>query len=143
MIVFQEVERHTAQATLDRMAAAMRANLVQGFGLVADRIVFLPAGLLPRTPNNKIARQDCRRRYLDGDLRVVHEVLAQPVAPATPVLSLIPSWSLQWPVVFPGAPDLAAFWENLSNALMPSPKCRQTAGPTTCFTTKTPQSPAR
>ena len=117
LIVFQEVERHTAQATLDRMAAAMRANLVQGFGLVADRIVFLPAGLLPRTPNNKIARQDCRRRYLDGDLRVVHEVLAQPVAPATTCVEPDPVVVVAMACRFPGAPDLAAFWENLSNGV--------------------------
>ena len=68
--IFQEIHRHTSAADLEKTFERMRANLVQTFGIVPDRLIFLPSGLLPKTPNYKLARREAYHRYAAGKLKV-------------------------------------------------------------------------
>jgi fatty-acyl-CoA synthase len=65
-------ERATGTARCDPAPAieAIRAAVELHHGVSAADIQFLPAGGIPRTTSGKLARRDCRTRYLDGSLNV-------------------------------------------------------------------------
>jgi amino acid adenylation domain-containing protein len=56
------------QATL---ASDVQRTLVATFGVRAERLVLTPRGAIPKTPSGKIRRAECRRRYLDGTLKLL------------------------------------------------------------------------
>ncbi|WP_198315754.1 type I polyketide synthase [Chitinophaga tropicalis] len=70
--IFQEVHRHSTQAQLQQVAAKVRTNLAEAFGITATGIILIPAGCLPRTSNYKISRAACIRQYLDGKLPILY-----------------------------------------------------------------------
>jgi acyl transferase domain-containing protein/acyl-CoA synthetase (AMP-forming)/AMP-acid ligase II/surfactin synthase thioesterase subunit/acyl carrier protein len=118
VLVFQEIHRHTAPDKLRQAYLAIRGNLVEAFGIDPDEVVFLPTGMLPRTANNKIARQACRRQFLAGDLHVLaafaKPVVARPQA-GGPKGEADPVVIVGMACRFPGADDPQRYWENLCN----------------------------
>ena len=119
LILFQEVARHLPADLARAIHARIIANLTESFGIAPYEVVLLPAGLLPRTPNNKISRADGLRRYRAGDLRVLY-AFSSPAANA--LNGPAPSPAGNDPVVivgmacrFPGADDPEQFWQNLAN----------------------------
>lgn len=73
LFVFQEVHRHLSAEQREGVARHINQNLAQAFGVVADEIILVPSGFLPRTRNNKLSRQRCMERYLAGELQVLYQ----------------------------------------------------------------------
>lgn len=118
VLVFQEIHRHTAPDELRQTYLAIRGNLVETFGLDPDQVVFLATGMLPRTANNKIARQTCRNEFLAGDLKALGSFAKPAVEP--PQAKLVKGGENPVVIVgmacrFPGADDPQRYWENLCN----------------------------
>lgn len=67
--ILQEIHRHTTANDLERTFEAMRGNLLQAFGISPDRLIFVPSGLLPKTPNYKLSRKEAYRQYVSGELK--------------------------------------------------------------------------
>lgn len=123
--IFQEMHRHTPAAELEKIYQSIRANLVAAFGIEPDKVIFLPSGFIPRTPNYKIARKACRDRYLAGDLRVMRafpDTASAAVGTATEnkakSVESDPVVVVGMACRFPGGgDDPQKFWELLANGV--------------------------
>lgn len=71
LVVAQEVERHR-HGGLEEICRAIRQAVAAEHDLQVDEILLLKAGSIPKTTSNKIQRNECRKRYLKGDLTIVY-----------------------------------------------------------------------
>lgn len=125
--VFQEVQRHFEMNKLEIIAQNIQANLSEYNGIQADQIILIPQGLMPRTSNYKIARNQCVELFQSGKMK--------PLYTLKPELTSSFNTQEQDPVVivgmacrFPGGADtLEKYWDLLENgkdAIMEVPKER-------------------
>jgi len=68
LALFVEASREATAAELEALPAACREAVLGATGLVADQIVVLPSGALPRTSSGKLRRSETLRLYLAGEL---------------------------------------------------------------------------
>jgi acyl-CoA synthetase (AMP-forming)/AMP-acid ligase II len=68
LLVLAEARRNTGASRFPAIAHACRESILKATGLVAERVIVLPAGTLPRTSSGKLRRQDALLRYQTGDL---------------------------------------------------------------------------
>jgi amino acid adenylation domain-containing protein len=59
------------EADTRAVTACVQQALVATFGVRAERVLLGRRGIIPKTQSGKIRRGECRRRYLDGELRLV------------------------------------------------------------------------
>jgi len=52
------------------IAAAVTEQVTQGLGLPPDRVELIPLGSIPKTSSGKLRREETKRLFLSGDLRV-------------------------------------------------------------------------
>ncbi|MEV6168027.1 fatty acyl-AMP ligase [Streptomyces sp. NPDC051954] len=64
---------------LARVAASVRDRLTRDAGVPAHNIVLVPPGTVARTTSGKIQRRLLRRRFLDGELPILHAELSPAV----------------------------------------------------------------
>jgi hypothetical protein len=77
LMLFVETGRETSAAEAAALPEAAARAVLAETGLVADRVVVLAPGTLPRTSSGKLRRQETLRRHLAGELA--------PPAPVTPL----------------------------------------------------------
>jgi acyl-CoA synthetase (AMP-forming)/AMP-acid ligase II len=63
---------------LDGLAEAVRKSISKTFGAAVDVLRFVPPGALEKTSSGKVRVQECRRKYLIGEMRIVWPREAQP-----------------------------------------------------------------
>ncbi|HEX2093941.1 MAG TPA: amino acid adenylation domain-containing protein, partial [Longimicrobiaceae bacterium] len=81
LAVVAEVDRREAREP-GEVVAAVRARLNEVVGVRARVVALVARGGIPRTTSGKIRRAECRRQYLEGELRLLHEdVLRATAAP--------------------------------------------------------------
>ncbi len=51
-------------------------RILETLGVTADIFVFIPARTLPKTSSGKLVRHLARSRWIDGDLKVIHQVVS-------------------------------------------------------------------
>ena len=114
LIVFQEIQRHTAPEHFKAIVEKMQANLLNGFGIKADSIHLIPAGLLPKTRNHKISRNQCVEKYLNGNLKPLYSMQSgqnnEPEKTSEDDPIVIVGMACRFPG---GADDLESFWQML------------------------------
>lgn len=115
--VFREAHRHLSLEQAQAVAAKISAAIVEGFDIKPDRVVLVAAGLLPRTANNKIARQACCQRYAQGELRVLYDLPATDWQVGSEPSDEDPVVIVGMACRFPGADSPEAFWHNLSEGV--------------------------
>ncbi len=71
LVVAQEGERHR-HGGLKEICRAIRQAVAAEHDLQVDEILLLKAGSIPKTTSNKIQRNECRKRYLKGELTIVY-----------------------------------------------------------------------
>jgi acyl carrier protein len=79
LVVTCEIE-NGRENDADEAIGAIRRAIMEQHELRAYAIVLLRAATLPKTPNGKLQRRDCRRAYLAGELVVVRESRQEPLA---------------------------------------------------------------
>lgn len=72
--VVHEIERGTDVAALPAVAAAVRAAVVAGHGVLPGGVTLIGAGGLPRTSSGKVQRAACRAALLAGSLPVLLDI---------------------------------------------------------------------
>ncbi len=113
LLVLQEVQRHMSAVDQQAVKKIIQANLSSSIGIVPGSIVLVPTGCLPRTRNNKLARQAALNAYLSNSLTTLTQA---------PAANILPAQTGDDPVVvvgmacrFPGGADSPEkFWELLS-----------------------------
>lgn len=70
--VFQEVRKDLADADLESVAGLIQANLSECYGIQAHTVVLVPSGMLPKTMNFKVVRNQCAEVYAAGTLKVLY-----------------------------------------------------------------------
>jgi acyl-CoA synthetase (AMP-forming)/AMP-acid ligase II len=73
-ILVQEVNGLLAEGAWEQLAKQIQACLLREHGFVADDIVFVPNGAIPRTTSGKVRRRDCRRLYETQELPILRNV---------------------------------------------------------------------
>lgn len=68
LVILAERARERQQASDEELLQAMRGRINERTGLVAERLLVLAPGSLPRTSSGKIRRSEARRLYLAGAL---------------------------------------------------------------------------
>ena len=71
LVLVQEVDRHYLQDELHEARECIRARIASRFGLIADEILLVRRGLIPRTSSGKVQRGRCRELYEKG---LIHQV---------------------------------------------------------------------
>ncbi|SJN54914.1 Erythronolide synthase, modules 1 and 2 [Vibrio ruber DSM 16370] len=79
LVIFQEIQRHTPRHQYPAIVQTMQANLSDNFGIQAQAIHLIAAGLMPKTPNHKLARNRCMALYLSGELKTLYSSPEVPV----------------------------------------------------------------
>jgi len=75
LALFVEASREATAAELEALPAACREAVLGATGLVADQIVVLASGALPRTSSGKLRRSETLRLYLAGELAPAGEAV--------------------------------------------------------------------
>ena len=75
LVIVQE----TQDRTLDfaSMCRTIREAIVGEYDVSPGKIIFVRQGTLPRTSSGKIKRQECKSKFLNGELKVVFEEAGQ------------------------------------------------------------------
>jgi acyl-CoA synthetase (AMP-forming)/AMP-acid ligase II len=68
VLLFVEARRGVARGAYEQIAAACPRRVIAATGLVADQVIVLAPGTLPRTSSGKLRRQETLRRHLAGTL---------------------------------------------------------------------------
>ena len=82
LVVVAERAPGAGKADPAPIAETVRSAISARHGVVAQDVLLVPAGSIPRTSSGKIARRACRAAYIDGSLRGGHRQTAFPDAPA-------------------------------------------------------------
>jgi acyl-CoA synthetase (AMP-forming)/AMP-acid ligase II len=88
LLVLAEARRDLPAAHFGDTASAIAAAILSASGLVADRVVILAPGTLPRTSSGKLRRGDTLRLFLSGKLEP-----PEPVTRARLAAALLRSWT--------------------------------------------------
>ncbi|MPY58063.1 fatty acyl-AMP ligase [Streptomyces spongiae] len=79
VIVRECPARQVAPDELARVAASVRDRLTRDVGVPAQNVVLVPPGTVARTTSGKIQRRLLRRRFLGGELPILHAELSPAV----------------------------------------------------------------
>ncbi|GAA3793345.1 fatty acyl-AMP ligase [Streptomyces chiangmaiensis] len=80
VVVVRECRVHPgAPDELARVAASVRDRLTRDVGVPAQNVVLVPPGAVARTTSGKIQRRLLRRRFLGGELPILHAELSPAV----------------------------------------------------------------
>ncbi len=83
LVVVAEVKRPQRDANFDEVLRAIRAAVTRDHEVDAHSIVLIRPASLPRTTSGKIQRSLCRKKLLEGDLKIVARWTATPPRPST------------------------------------------------------------
>lgn len=70
-VLVQEVSGRLPEGAPEQLARCIQTSLLRAHGFVADEIVFVPSGAIPRTTSGKVRRRDCRRLYESCELPIL------------------------------------------------------------------------
>jgi acyl-CoA synthetase (AMP-forming)/AMP-acid ligase II len=73
LVVVQEVRRDAESEAICAAIPAIRDRVSQEHHILANTVVLIEQGALPKTTSGKIARSECKRRYIEGNLQVVRK----------------------------------------------------------------------
>lgn len=73
LVLIQEIDRHHRNLDTDEVIRAVRAAVAQHHGLQVNAVILLKPLSLPRTSSGKPRRQECRNRFLNGELEALAE----------------------------------------------------------------------
>lgn len=79
VVVREYRARRVTPDELARAAASIRDRLIREVGVPAHNIVLVPPGTVARTTSGKIQRRLLRRRFLGGELEILHAELSPAV----------------------------------------------------------------
>ena len=74
LVMVQEVSRHVKKEEYDEILAAIEHAIFKEYLLRVSTIVLIKQGSIAKTSSGKIKHYDCRQRFLDGTLEVMHQV---------------------------------------------------------------------
>ncbi len=80
LVVVHQINREHRQADFDEVIRAVRTAIAEEHELNPQAIVLIKPVSLPITSSGKVQRQRCRDQYLAGELKVVTQWSADPVA---------------------------------------------------------------
>jgi acyl-CoA synthetase (AMP-forming)/AMP-acid ligase II len=89
VVVVVAESRESDDAAVAAIAAGVRERVSDAFLFTPDEVLIVPRGTVPRTTSGKVRRQECRRRFLSGEL------LDDGSPRATLVKSVLRSWRLR------------------------------------------------
>ena len=72
LVIVSERAPGTSRADPQPAIDAITAAVADRHRLSVSDVLFVPAGVIPRTTSGKLARRACRAEYLSGALRVHH-----------------------------------------------------------------------
>ncbi len=70
LVIVQELTRHQ-RVDREALLADIRRDILRNHELAPYAIVLIRGGTLPKTSSGKVQRQECRSRYIKGELHVV------------------------------------------------------------------------
>jgi amino acid adenylation domain-containing protein len=82
LVLVQELERRTGDASAEEVAESIRSAVAQEHEVQVHEVVLLRVGTIPKTSSGKIQRHGCRAAYLSNDLAVVARSAVGPVEKA-------------------------------------------------------------
>lgn len=71
LVLVQEISRHLPQQRHAAVLQAVRNQVAAELGLVADEVLLVRKGAIPRTSSGKVQRNKCRQLYQTGHLAVL------------------------------------------------------------------------
>ena len=77
LVVVQE-GRRSARFSMDDILASIRRELGGQYLISPHAVVLVPGGSLPKTSSGKLRRRACRRRFMEGRLRILAQWRAVP-----------------------------------------------------------------
>lgn len=98
LVIAAEVGRHHDSASDRHVFQAIRQRLGTASGVIADEIVLVRSGGIPRTSSGKLQRRACRAAFLDGTLDTVGHWRVPERSAVTPVdatLAFVLDWIAQ------------------------------------------------
>ena len=81
LVLVQELERRTGDASADEVADAIRSAVAQEHEVQIHEVVLVRVGTILKTSSGKIQRNACRAAYMAGDLNVVGRSMAGAAEP--------------------------------------------------------------
>ena len=81
LLIVQEVTGRPAEELAAEIEAKIRVAVATEHEVVVDDIVLIPRGAIPKTTSGKLRRSECRRQFVEGELKVLF-CSSRPVPPA-------------------------------------------------------------
>ncbi|PEY73227.1 non-ribosomal peptide synthetase [Bacillus thuringiensis] len=71
LIVVQEIERTFRKSNLEEVIKTIRKEIAKLFELRVHTVVLIRPASIPKTSSGKVQRQECKKRFLQGELKVI------------------------------------------------------------------------